>query len=109
MSRVQHQIVKLDALHKCPNTSCPAQFVELLKHFVSKGAANIDGMGDKWCEMFIEAGLVKDLSDLYYIDKKQLLAMDNMGNSRATRYSPTSRIAKPVRSTGCCLAWVLCT
>ena len=33
-----------DALHRCPNPACPAQFFELLKHFVSKGAMNIDGL-----------------------------------------------------------------
>ena len=34
-----------DAMHRCPNASCPAQFFELLKHFVGKGAADIDGLG----------------------------------------------------------------
>ncbi len=59
-----------EAMHRCPNTSCPAQFFELLKHFVSKGAMNIDGLGEQWCRTLIDVGLVKDVADLYYLQKE---------------------------------------
>ena len=80
-------VVKSDdeAMHRCPNPSCPAQFFELLKHFVGKGAMDIDGLGERWCYALIEAGLVNNLSDLYYLDKDQLLALDRMGDKLATR------------------------
>ena len=74
-----------DALHRCPNAACPAQFFELLKHFVSKGAMNIDGLGEKWCAILIEKGLVKDLADIYAIQRDDLLALDRMGEKLATK------------------------
>ena len=74
-----------DALHRCPNAACPAQFFELLKHFVSKGAMNIDGLGEKWCAILIEKGLVKDLADIYRIERDDLLALDRMGEKLATK------------------------
>jgi DNA ligase (NAD+) len=80
-------IVKPDdeAMHRCPNTSCPAQFSELLKHFVSKGAADIDGLGERWCQILIDQGIVTDLADLYTLTKDQLLQLDRMGDKLATR------------------------
>jgi DNA ligase (NAD+) len=72
-------------MHRCPNTSCPAQFFELLKHFVSKGAMDIDGLGEQWCRIFIDQGLVSDLADLYSLNNDQLLELDRMGDKLATR------------------------
>ena len=74
-----------DAMHRCPNVSCPAQFFELLKHFVSKGAMNIDGLGEKWCNILIEQGLVKDISDLYQLKKSDLVDLERMGDILATK------------------------
>ena len=74
-----------DAMHRCPNAACPVQFFELLKHFVSRGAADIDGLGERWCGILIEQGMVRDLADLYRLEKEQLLALDRMGDKLATR------------------------
>ena len=74
-----------DAMHRCPNASCPAQFLELLKHFVSKGAADIDGLGERWCGILIEQGMVADVADLYRLEKGQLLELERMGDKLATR------------------------
>ena len=74
-----------DAMHRCPNALCPVQFFELLKHFVSKGAANIDGLGEQWCRTLIEKGLVSDVADLYYLRKDQLLELERMGDKLATK------------------------
>ena len=74
-----------DAMHRCPNPSCPAQFFELLKHFVSKGAADIDGLGERWCAILIEKGMVSDVADLYRMEKARLLELDRMGDKLATR------------------------
>ncbi len=74
-----------DAMHRCPNSSCPAQFLELLKHFVSKGAADIDGLGERWCGILIDRGMVSDVADLYRLKKDRLLEMDRMGDKLATR------------------------
>ena len=74
-----------DAMHRCPNTSCPAQFYELLKHFVGKNAANIDGLGERWCGILIEQGMVSDVSGLYRLEKDKLLELERMGDKLATK------------------------
>ena len=74
-----------DAQHRCPNATCPAQFFELFKHFVSKGAMNIDGLGEKWCAILIEKGLVKDLADLYFLEREKLLEQERMGEKLADK------------------------
>ena len=74
-----------EAMHRCPNSSCPVQFFELLKHFVSKGAANIDGLGERWCGILIEQGMVADVSDLFYLKKEQLLGLERMGEKLAAK------------------------
>ena len=79
------RVIKLDedAMHRCPNTGCPAQFFELLKHFVSKSAMDIDGLGEKWCQILISEDLVHQVSDIYSLKKDQLLALDRMGDTLA--------------------------
>ena len=74
-----------EAMHRCPNASCPAQFFELLKHFVSKGAMEIDGIGEQWCRILIERKLVQDVADLYYLKTEQLLDLDRMGERLAAK------------------------
>ena len=74
-----------DAMHRCPNASCPAQFFELLKHFVSRGAMDIEGLGEQWCRILIDVGLVKDVADLYYLAPEQLLELDRMGEILANK------------------------
>jgi DNA ligase (NAD+) len=74
-----------EAMHRCPNTSCPAQFFELLKHFVSKGATDIDGLGERWSQILIDQEMVTDLADLYTLTMDQLLQLDRMGEKLATK------------------------
>ena len=83
----QTAIVKAegDAMHRCPNGACPAQFFESLKHFVSRGAMDIDGLGEQWCRVLIEQGLVSDASHLYGLQREQLTALNRMGEKLATR------------------------
>jgi len=70
-------------MHRCPNTACPAQFFELLKHFVGQGGMDIDGLGKQWCRALIDAGLVSDVADLYYLPKEKLLELERMGEKLA--------------------------
>lgn len=83
-----------EAMHRCPNTSCPAQFFELLKHFVSKGAMDIDGLGERWCGVLIGQELVSDVSGLYYLEKDELLKLDRMGDKLATKIIENIQISK---------------
>ena len=77
--------VEEDAMHRCPNPECPAQFFELLKHFVSRSAMDIDGLGERWCRILIDRGLVSDLSHIYKLRPEQLTELDRMGDKLATR------------------------
>ena len=85
---------KDEAMHRCPNTTCPAQFFELLKHFVSKGATDIDGLGERWCKVLIDEGLVSDLGELYSLQKNDLLKLDRMGDKLATRITSNIEASK---------------
>jgi len=83
-----------EAMHRCPNTSCPAQFFELLKHFVSKGAMDIDGLGERWCQILIDHGMVTDLTGIYTLQKDELLQLDRMGDKLATRILANIELSK---------------
>jgi len=69
-----------EAMHRCTNTACPSQALERIKHFVSRGAMDIDGVGEKLCQALFDAGLVKDAADLYYLTKEQLLGLERMAD-----------------------------
>ncbi len=61
-----------DAMAYCPNTSCPAQRLEALKHFVSRGAMDISGLGPRTLEKLVELNLVRDPADLFELSEAQL-------------------------------------
>ncbi len=67
----------------CVNTSCPAQLVRNLEHFVSRGAMDIDGLGIRIVELLIAKGLIKDVADLYLLTKKELLELEGFGDKKA--------------------------
>jgi len=73
-----------EAMHRCTNTACPSQSLEQIKHFVSRGAMDIDGVGEKLCQALFEAGLVKDIADLYYLTREQLLELERMADRSAS-------------------------
>jgi DNA ligase (NAD+) len=72
-----------EANHYCTNAACPAQLVRQVEHFVSRGAMNIDGLGSKLAERFVELGLLKDVADLYHLTKKQLAQLERLGDKSA--------------------------
>ncbi len=69
-----------EAMAYCTNAACPAQTYERVKHFVSRGAMDIEGLGKKLVEALLQAKLIKDIGDLYLLkDKKeQLTGMERM-------------------------------
>ncbi|MDY6912139.1 MAG: NAD-dependent DNA ligase LigA [Chloroflexota bacterium] len=69
-----------EAMHRCTNAACPSQAQEKLKHFVSRGAMDIDGIGEKLCVALFEAGFVNDISDFYYLTFDQLLTLEKMAD-----------------------------
>jgi DNA ligase (NAD+) len=68
------------AMSSCPNTACPAQLYELLKHFVSKGGMDIEGMGEKLCAALLDASLIEDIADVYFITRDDLIKLDHMAD-----------------------------
>jgi DNA ligase (NAD+) len=67
----------------CVNAACPEQLVRNVEHFVSRGAMDIVGLGIKIVEQLIEAGLVKDVADLYTLEKDQLLELEGFAEKKA--------------------------
>jgi len=70
-----------EAMYRCTNVSCPAQVYELVKHFVSRGAMDIKGIGKKLAKALLKAGLIKDVADIYTLRDKQekLIGLERMG------------------------------
>ena len=60
---------------RCPNRSCPAQIVESIKHFVSKGAMDIDGLGEEAVVALHDAGLIGNVADLYDLTLSKLVVV----------------------------------
>jgi len=82
-----HEVVKPEgeAMHRCVNAACPAQALERIKHFASREAMDIEGIGAKLSEALFRAGLVHDAGDLYYLSKEQLLQLDKMAEKSASK------------------------
>ena len=75
-----------EAMSYCVNASCPAQLVRLIEHFVSRGAMDIEGLGIKQGQALIDAGILKDVADIYTLweHPEELLAMERMGEKSVT-------------------------
>ena len=61
---------------RCPNKSCPAQLVESIKHFVSKGAMDIEGIGEETVELLHGEGLIDDVADLYALRHEHFVRIE---------------------------------
>lgn len=68
---------------RCLNPNCPAQLRERLIHFASRAAMNIEGLGEKVVTQLFNAGLVRDVADLYCLTKEQLIGLERMGEKSA--------------------------
>ncbi len=68
---------------RCPNVDCPARCRERLKFFASRGAMDIEGLGDKLVEQLVATGLVQDYADLYGLQAAQLEPLERMGEKSA--------------------------
>ena len=72
-----------EVAYRCPNFGiCPAQLVRRLEHFVSRGAIDIAGIGEKQAQLFVERGLVKDVADLYTLDATVFEGMEGFGEKK---------------------------
>jgi DNA ligase (NAD+) len=72
-----------EVAYYCINSSCPAQLIRNLEHFVSKSAMDIEGMGIKIVEQLSESNLVKDVADIYLLTKKDLISLEGFADKKA--------------------------
>lgn len=74
-----------EAVTRCINTSCPAILRGSISHWASRAALDINGLGEKWVEQFIDRHLVQSVADLYDLTVEQLLTLDRMGPTSAQK------------------------
>ena len=72
-----------EAATRCVNSSCPAILRGALRHWVSKGALDVDGLGSKLIEQLVDRGLVGSIADLYRLDGALLCSLERMGSKSA--------------------------
>jgi DNA ligase (NAD+) len=70
---------------KCPNRVCPERIWQLLKHFVSRGAMDIDGLGEKQVDQLQKRGLVETAADFYRLTEEQLVELEGFGEISARK------------------------
>ncbi len=76
-------VLKEDVYYRCTGINCPAQLKERIRHFASRRAMDIEGLGEKLTEQLVDKGLVKNISDIYYLTKEQIAALERMADKSA--------------------------
>lgn len=71
------------AMRYCTNSACPARIREGLHHFVSRGAMDIAGLGEKLADRFVDLGWIHDFGDIYTLDWEQVAQLDGLGDKSA--------------------------
>ncbi|HOP85720.1 MAG TPA: NAD-dependent DNA ligase LigA [Syntrophorhabdaceae bacterium] len=72
-----------EAIRRCVNINCPAQIKGRIIHFASKRAMDIEGLGEKLVDQLVDKGIIKDVSDLYYLTKDELANLERMAEKSA--------------------------
>ncbi len=74
-----------EAVWRCENSSCPSKLRRGLEHFASRGAMNIEGLGESLVAQLIESGLVKSVADVYHLSAEALESLERMGRKSAAK------------------------
>ncbi|MHB8708568.1 MAG: NAD-dependent DNA ligase LigA [Desulfuromonadales bacterium] len=74
-----------EVVPRCTSAACPAQALQRLKHFVSRSAMDIEGLGEKQLLQLLALGRIEDVADLYTLGKDDLFAMERMGDLMARK------------------------
>ena len=77
------EVIKEEAIHRCIGLDCPAQLKGRIRHFASKRAMDVEGLGVKLIEQLVDKGLIKDVADIYYINKEELIELERMADKSA--------------------------
>ena len=110
--------LKNEVALRCENMSCPAQLKERIRHFASKEAMDIEGMGDAVAAQLVDNKLVKDYGDIYVLKHEELANLDRMADKSAANLisaiekSKSNSLARLVygigiRHVGARSAWIL--
>ncbi len=78
----------------CVNSSCPAQLIRNIEHFVSKGAMDIVGLGEKIVELLVSRGKIKDVADLYSLTKADLMDLEGFADKKAENLIDSINISR---------------
>ena len=73
------------AMRYCTNAACPAQLKEHLHHFVARGSMDIDGLGSKLTDRFVDLGWTKDAADIFNLDWKAVSELEGLGEKSAAK------------------------
>ncbi|HVX29939.1 MAG TPA: NAD-dependent DNA ligase LigA [Nitrolancea sp.] len=71
-----------EAMRYCINASCPARLREQVRHFVSRGAMDIEGFGSELAKQFVELGLIHSFADIYRLDWERIRELEGFGDKR---------------------------
>lgn len=77
-------VEKEGSYYYCPNLSCPAQLKGRIKHLASRKAFDIEGLGEKIVEQLMKVELIKDLADVFYLKKEDVLPLERFAEKSAT-------------------------
>lgn len=83
-----------EVAYYCTNSACPAQLVRGVEHFVSRGAMEIEGFGIRQAELFVAAGYIKDLADIYYLPWEEIVALEGYGEKRVANLQAALEASK---------------
>ncbi|CAN5486659.1 NAD-dependent DNA ligase LigA [soil metagenome] len=83
-----------EAMRYCPNSACPAQLKEHLHHFVARTAMDIDGMGSKLTDRFVDLDMIKDVADIFTLDWEVITGLEGLGEKSATNLKAAVEISK---------------
>ena len=82
------------AMRYCTNSACPARISEGLHHFVSRGAMDIVGLGDKLADRFVDLGWIHDFGDIYQLDWERVAGLEGLGEKSAENLKKSVDISK---------------
>ncbi|HEX3722276.1 MAG TPA: NAD-dependent DNA ligase LigA [Nitrolancea sp.] len=83
-----------EAMRYCINASCPARLKEQVRHFVSRGAMDIDGFGDKLAQQFVELGLIQSFADIYRLDWDRIRELEGFGDKKIEKLQQSIEASK---------------
>ncbi|HSO66957.1 MAG TPA: NAD-dependent DNA ligase LigA [Desulfatirhabdiaceae bacterium] len=83
VTRTLSETDREEVVLRCINARCPAQLKEHIRHFASKGAFDIEGLGEKLADQLVDQGLVRSYADLFYLTQNMLENLDRMGPKSA--------------------------